>query len=90
MKKMPTNSFSVTDRNIERTSIQHFETRVTWSLIFGCSVPSLTQDEVQFALRLKGIVKRDQEGRLADVLEHLPLSASMFCCLCLLNNSCFL
>lgn len=58
--------------------------------LLPCSVSSLTQDEVQLALRLKGVVERDQEGGLADVLQHLPLSASVLRRLGLLNDSCLL
>lgn len=59
------------------------------SAILHHQLPRLTQDEVQLALGLKGVVKRDQEGRLTDVLQNLPLSASVFCCLCFLNDGCF-
>ena len=34
---------------------------------------ALTQDEVELGLRLEGVVQRHQEGRLPDVLQHLPL-----------------
>lgn len=55
-----------------------------------CCVSSLTQDEVQLALRLKGVVERDQKGRLADVLQHLSLGASVLRGLGLLYDSCLL
>lgn len=45
---------------------------------------------MQLRICLEGIVKCDQEWRLADVLQHLPLRPCVFSSLCLLYNSCFL
>lgn len=50
----------------------------------------LTKDEVQLGIRLEGIVKCDEEWRLADVLQHLPLCTRVFSSLCLLYNCSFL
>lgn len=47
----------------------------------------LTENEVQLGIRLEGVVKCDEEWGLADVLQHLPLSARVFSSLCLLHNS---
>lgn len=42
---------------------------------------------MQLGIRLEGIVKCDEERRLADVLQHLPLCPCVFSSLCLLYNS---
>ena len=56
----------------------------------GQSHRGLTQDEVQLGLGLEGVVQGDQEGRLADVLQHLTLSAGVLGCLRLLHDGGFL
>lgn len=47
---------------------------------------ALTENEVQLGIRLEGIVKCDEERRLADVLQHLPLGARVFGRLRLLDD----
>lgn len=47
----------------------------------------LTKNEVQLGIRLEGVVKCDEEWRLPNVFQHLPLSACVFSSLCLLYNS---
>lgn len=47
----------------------------------------LTENEVQLGVRLEGVVQCDEERRLADVLQHLPLRPRVFSSLCLLYNS---
>ena len=39
---------------------------------------------------LEGVVHGDQEGRLADCLQHLPLCPCVLRCLLLLHNVCLL
>lgn len=46
----------------------------------------LTENEVQLGIRLEGVVERDEERRLADVFQHLPLGARVLGRLCLLHN----
>ena len=46
----------------------------------------LTEDEVQLGVRLEGVVQRDEEGRLADVLQHLALGACVLGGLGLLHD----
>lgn len=46
----------------------------------------LTENEVQLGIRLEGVVERDEERRLADVLQHLPLRPRVLGCLRLLHN----
>ena len=46
----------------------------------------LTEDEVQLGVRLEGVVQRDEERRLADVLQHLPLGACVLRRLGLLHD----
>jgi len=41
---------------------------------------------VQLALGLEGVVQGDQEGRLANVLQHLPLGSRVLRRLGLLHN----
>lgn len=55
-----------------------------------CYTGLLTQDEMEFGLGLKGVVQRDQERRLANVLQNLPLCPCVFCRLRLLNDRCLL
>lgn len=47
---------------------------------------ALTENEVQLGIRLEGIVKCDEERRLPDVLQHLPLGACVFGRLRLLDD----
>lgn len=46
----------------------------------------LTENEVQLGVRLEGVVKRDKERRLANMLQHLALAARVFGRLCLLHD----
>lgn len=46
----------------------------------------LTENEVQLGIRLEGVVERDEERRLADVLQHLPLGPRVLSRLRLLHN----
>lgn len=46
----------------------------------------LTENEVQLGVRLEGVVERDEERGLADVLQHLPLGARVLGRLRLLHD----
>lgn len=46
----------------------------------------LTENEVQLGIRLEGVVERDEERRLADVLQHLALGPRVLGRLRLLHN----
>lgn len=45
---------------------------------------------MQLGIRLEGVVKCDEEWRLTDVLQHLPLRPCVFSSFCLLYNCGFL